>query len=538
MTGKRLIILLAIVLLITAVFIIFARTKKPLNLLNSPSSQTWEIVLSYNNQNQTLSLKKLTLLDKTISPDYRVAADSPYQLQVLDKSSKVLYLTKIHITEEISHSIWTGYPAATSSPLPATPTSFETTVFIPYFDNAAKIQIDKDNKPVLTIDVKGQKRSFLNLIPTVFAQTSTSTSGPIKVVILYDGNFTLSQFQQQAQTLISALQGTPPYAGVNPPIFEFIQANSINHFECAFNPFNSNPSVRTAGCSEQAIKSAGYAVSPQAAKIIVLADTLHLGSQFPFSGLTNDIGGDISLIPTNPNGISFTQVAIHEFLGHAVGELYDRYALTSKPGIKRGIKSNCSDNSGGEAFWRQAGATGPYPQPCDSPNLYAPFPNDCPPPPQPPPGYNGPIILSRGSNGTIMGGCNPNAGFDSVEQAWIRTQIIPRYQTAVVPSPSPPAAAANDCSFNLTDNQIVRGEVLTRVSAIRANPSYFVSVILLNSRVGNFVGAVTPANSIVVNWNSTALFPNGPVTLRCLITDTALGGNTIFSKDITINVQN
>lgn len=544
MTTKRLVILLvASLALLTALFLAL-RENLPVNILG-PEEKTWEITFFYDTQNQTLSLKKITALEKQIRPDFRGAANSPYKLSVLDKSSKVLYLTKIHITESLSHSIWTGYPEASASPFPAAPTVLETTVFIPYFENGSKIQIERDGKITLTFDVK-QKSGYL-WIPKVFAQTSTSTGGPITVVILSDYFTSLSQFQQQAQTVISAFQGVAPYNTVNPPIFNFVVADFIQSRGCFINPFNVFPApVPRSQCDESALRSDANRASPGRVSKIIMLSNNNL-SQAPPLGLTNDIGGDISLIGVNqPPGISFTQLAIHEFLGHAVGELYDRYTLTSKPGIKRGIKSNCSDNSSGEAFWRTAGAGGPYGSPCDSPGLYAPTPNDCPPPPPPPPGYSGPVMVSGGSRSSIMGACNSNAGFDSVEQAWIRTQIIPRYQAASAPTPTPTPispitpVATNDCSFNLTNGQIVRGDILTQISAVKVNPSYYLSLVVLNSAVGSFVGGVTQTNSLVVSWNSSKLFQNqnGPATLRCMITSTALGGDTILFKDVTVNVQN
>lgn len=535
MGKKSLIYLLVISLVVFIIVALIFWIKKP--NISLSSTKTWEIILGFNSENETLSLKKITLLDKTIRPDFRGAADSPYELSVLDKKPQVLYLTKIHITEELHHSLWTGYPTASASSTP-TPTVLETAIFIPYFENASKIQISKEGKVVLSFDVK-PALSLLNLIPTVFAQSSSSNR-PIKVVIMGDYFPTLSQFQEKASTLINALQGAAPYSGLNPSIFDFTVAPTNIGFGCTL-----APGPFQGACTEANIKRMGYDILPQATKFIVLANNdLSAG---PPLGLTNDIGGDVSLIGVNqPPGISFTTVAIHEFLGHAVGELYDRYALTSKPGIKYGIRSNCTDNPSGEAFWRSAGANGPYSQGCDSPSLYAPSPNDCPPPPQPPPGWQGPIITTRGSSGTIMGSCNPNVGFDAVEQAWIRTQIIPRYQPVSAPTPTPtPVApqvtptpqAANDCSFNLTNNQIVRGDVLTQVSATRSDSSYNLSLLLLNSRIGTFVGAINPGNSLIVSWNSRSLFQNGYVALRCTVTN-ASAGNVIFSRDVTINVQN
>jgi len=527
MPSKKLAIVLAVVLslILFLAFFLF-RKQLPNNPFQSP--KTWEITLSFNSDTQKLSLKKLTLLDKLIRPDYRGANDSAYALTVSDKANKPLYQTKIHITEELSYSIFL-YPQATVSAKPNLPKIYDSTVFIPWFENASQVQIDKDNQPVLKFDLNNSKASLpIQLAKTAYAQAN-QTSGPLKVVIIGDSFPSESQFQQQAQTLISALQGAPPYSEAASPLFDFVVGNTVQFLGCFANPFQAT-------CTEANIRAIGHNFSPTAGKFIVLT----YDSQAHFTGLTNDVGGDISLIGANlPSGVTFNKVSVHEFLGHSVGELYDRYALTSKPGIKRGIKSNCSDNPSGESFWRGAGANGPYPQGCDSPNLYAPFPNDCPAPPIPP-GYQGPIITSGGSRGTIMGVCAETApGFDSVEQAWIRTQIIPRYQGVVTnPSPTPLTSAANDCSFSLTNAQFVRGDVLTQISATRAQSNYYLSFVLLNSKIGNVVGAVNQSNNLSASWNSQNLFDNGPVTLRCIIQTAPAGGTTIFRKDVTVNVQN
>lgn len=538
MTGKRFIILLAIVLLITAGFVLFARTKKPLNLLNSPSSQTWEIVLSFDSETTQLSLKEISLLSKTFRPDYRSAQDSAYQLLVVDKNQRPIYQTKINITEQLFEAPdIVYYKLATQSANPRVNLQkvFDTTIYIPYFENADKILIEKSGKNILEIKPK-EKQKIVNLgiVKPVFAQTIQPVEGPLQVVFISEGYSSQQQFSADVQALKTTFTQTVPYSS-NPGMFDFQEVYNTSSLGC-MQSWNClfNPEIRRIGLSR----------SPQASKFIVLVKgTAERGKD----GVTNDVGGDTVILNTDLS--SFTRVGVHEFLGHGVGQLYDRYVLIGKPGIKNNIRSNCSDNPSGEVFWRQAGVQRAY-RGCDSWNLFAPFPLECNPPYLPPP-LGGelppyppppgvPPLLNDGNRSSIMsGGSCSGPQFDSVEQAWIRTQIIPRYQSAVVPTPTPVAPqAANDCSFNLTNNQIVRGSVLTRVSAVRANTSYFVSVILLNSRVGNFVGAVTPANSIVVNWNSTALFLNGPATLRCLITDTGLGGNTIFSKDVTVDVEN
>lgn len=559
MTTKSAMLLAVTVLVLTLALSLIVWLKKPL-IFSPPSPQTWEITLIFNTQNQTLSLKKIAVLNQLIQQDFRGAQDSPYTLLVLTNQDKLLYQNKIHISEQLIFNMLQNWPTATGSSQiqPQIPTELTSTVFIPYFKEGAKIQISRSSVKVLEFETTLKPAGF-NFPNLVLAQTGQAGGGPLQVVILKDNYPNNSQYQSDAQSIITTFNQTMPYSLANPGIFNFNVVNNSESFQCASSGIVPGPRFGS-GCilNESGIRSVASKYVPNFSKIIVLVYNPNAAMiDGPMLGVTNDVGGDIVILATHriePPGIrapSFTQVATHEFLGHAVGQLYDRYVLTTKPGIKYGIRSNCSDNPAGEAFWRSAGVAGSY-SGCDSPALYAATPTECPPPPARPGFPSGPMV-NGGSRTSLMSAADCGGSqFDTVEQAWIRTQIIPRYQTVSVPTPTPTPVtpqvtpipqAANDCSFVVNNqpainNQIVRGEVPTQLSARRAQPSYYLSLILLNSRVGNIVGAVTQADSLTTSWNSSALFPNGQVALKCLITDTVLGGNTIFSKDVTVNVQN
>lgn len=135
-------------------------------------------------------------------------------------------------------------------------------------------------------------------------------------------------------------------------------------------------------------------------------------------------------------------VVAHEFLGHAFGKLYDRYGYPKStwPMYESymktsNLRSNCTDNSLGEAFWKEAGVpvSANAFAGCTTGTLYAPSnPKTCP---------------------SIMGSGSCNSGvFDEAEQWWIEKNILPQYAScspSASPSPpTPPTSASTFCKGN------------------------------------------------------------------------------------------
>jgi hypothetical protein len=220
---------------------------------------------------------------------------------------------------------------------------------------------------------------------------------------------------------------------VTPSIFTFEEIDTPQNFDCARKGVTS-----CMNNLQGAIKASALRYFPNAQKFIVLVDNPNaLTVDGGVAGLVNGIGGDV-VIYTNYSyanagplsGKPFAAAA-HEFEGHAVGYLWDRYVSSdSKYGaISAGVASNCSTNPQGEAFWKNSGSTGAFAG-CGNQSQYGPFPLTC--------SSTRSELISGGTNSTIMSaiGCSANE-FDQVEQAWIKDNILPNYKSC------PTGAVAN-----------------------------------------------------------------------------------------------
>ena len=138
------------------------------------------------------------------------------------------------------------------------------------------------------------------------------------------------------------------------------------------------------------------------------------------------VGSDFGVFQTHSN---LLKVASHEVLGHGVGYLYDRYIYDfSNPNSQItnvSPESNCSGNPQGAPFWSSVSGS-QVSQGCTSQYMQAPYPRDC---------------GNAGSSQSMMSAVPCGASeFDSVEQAWIRNNIMSKYQScqnAGVPTSSP-----------------------------------------------------------------------------------------------------
>ncbi len=431
-------------ILILAVILILLQPKQKSTQSadpNQPTSKTWELTVSYDPNIKQLTATDLQLLDQTIRPDPRTAEDSSYALYVLNKDNQILYKQKVLITENLIFDT-----TSDSGVIVNQPPLLNSIIFVPHFITATNIKITKLNELVLDYQIPPQKTAEMNLnnmqkilIPEVQAQfnpppSTGPTTGPtpqkLQVVFISDGFTNMNTYHQAVDQIKNAFNSTQPYASANPPIFEFHTVDNQQTLGCTQGIVNcaNNPSR---------IYLAAMNAYPNLSKIIVIVNNPSAASvDGPLYGLTNDVGGNLAIF-TNRNDVAsgeFTKTAVHEFLGHAVGELYDRYVFNDPQYqlIKAGLKSNCTDNPQGEAFWRQAGVTGAY-RGCGNNNNYAPAPPDCTGQPNP----QSPLI-NGGNRQSIMSasGCGGNV-FDAVEQYWIRTHIIPRYQVAITASPLP-----------------------------------------------------------------------------------------------------
>jgi hypothetical protein len=399
------------------------------------SSKTWELTLSYNSKLKVLSLKKLTLLDQTIRPDYRGYGISPYELFVLNPQDRKIYNTKIFVAEDIAYNILYDSPTDVTKP-----EEFDSLVYVPYFESGSKIEITKNGSQVLIIALEN-KTSF-NFIPEAIANTHDNICRAVQVVFISDNYTNISSFESFADELANAFRSTPPYSNY-PNLFDFKTLYNTQ-------PLNCQSSLKDCLITNHVrIEQIGRASFPQAAKFIVLVNTEN--SQRPQTDILGQaqIGGPLSAFANNlpVNGIPneaeiVTETAIHEFLGHSMGALYDRYVLQPQGAFQTanlipGLRSNCTDLASGEAKWQEAGVTQGH-FACITPSNYAPAPANCDQ-------AGNPNILNGGNTNTVMsaGGCNQVSTFDAVEENWIDTVMIPYYLQACPGGPAGPCQIAD-----------------------------------------------------------------------------------------------
>lgn len=387
-----------------------------------PTGKTWEILLVYNGVEKKLSAKKISLLSKTITQDNRSAKFSPYELKIINSKNSVLFTTKIQITEELIYNIIANPDSSASSSLiPSQPKELNTLMYIPDYGEDVIVKIFRED--VLFLEIPLPKKTALRFAPNVFAaQTSSGTCGALIAVFISDRYTDFTRFHADVDRIKAVYVSTPPYAAVA-SMFDF---KIIDNTE----PLGCENGILTC-VNNPRIQQIGYAKYPNASKFIVLANQ---PIQNPYDGsvlgVTTGIGGSTEVFSNASDGIHANlvpRVAAHEFLGHAVGLLYDRYVLVGN--ALGNPRSNCSSNPSGNAFWAQAGVSNGY-LGCYAQNLYAPGPLSC--------STSNPDLVSGGTPASIMSaaGCGgPN--FDAVETYWIQQNVLPDYQACSGITPTP-----------------------------------------------------------------------------------------------------
>jgi hypothetical protein len=434
--------LLIVTFILLTIFLIVNGSNKSQQL-----DKTWQIDLTYNSNTKKLSLEKLTVINRKTIPDQRNALYSPFKLQVLGKNGNVIFQEKVNITEQILYDIFINAPDSNLS----MPTDLKSVIFVPFQPDGVKIAILRDNNTVLQINLP--KLTSSGFIENAQAAQQSVSCGPITTVFINDNYTNTDQFKSDVSYLENLYNTTAPY-NITPSIFDFKEVDSPQGFGCATSGITSCINNLSG-----AIKGAGLRYFPTAQKFIVLVDNPNaLTTDGGIAGLVNGMGGDV-IIYTNfiypglSGGKAFA-AASHELEGHAVGYLWDRYvssdpkyaAITSSD-----QSSNCSTNPQGEAFWPSAGSAGVFPG-CANQGQYAPFPLTCQ--------SNTKALISGGTNDTIMSaiGCSPNQ-FDQVEQAWIKTNILPNYKacpSGVTAKVSP----STTISFSPTPQTVTVGDTI------------------------------------------------------------------------------
>ncbi len=384
-------------------------------------SGTWEITVAYKTETKKLELKKLQLLSEKINSDSRTALFSPYTLSVIGKSNTVLYSSPVFIATEYIFSIYAGsrespgfssFSQDVPPVLPRPPAELETVLYAPLIADSSEMVIKNDGKQELSINLPGI---------TGISQSSKiaqSVCGPLQVVFMSDGYTDFQKFHQDVERLKQTFLSADPYTK-KPNMFDFKTVDNAQSLGC----------MQSLGCIRNPdVPRIGRQAFPQASKFIVIADISYNNPpQGAALGVINGIGGNVMAFPRSAyvQGRELVnEIAVHEFLGHGVGFLYDRYVVKNNT---QSVKRNCSNNPAGESFWSAAGVTQTYPG-CFAESRFAPTPNDCTTP-----GH--PTLVSGGSLSSVMsaGGCGATQ-FDTVEKYWIENYIFPKYSSCSDPT--------------------------------------------------------------------------------------------------------
>jgi len=106
----------------------------------------------------------------------------------------------------------------------------------------------------------------------------------------------------------------------------------------------------------------------------------------------------------------------------------------------------------------------------------------------------------------------------------------------LTPTPTPTSTSSNSCTFNSPANgQVVSGNVNSSISGVK-DPSSFLSLWAINSKLGNFQLASTQANTVNPTFSSSVAFNDGTNILECRIQTSS--GSVLYANDINITVQN
>ncbi len=431
-TKKFIFSVLFITIFAIASFIFLVSSKKQsmispsANPYPAKSFKMWEITFVYDTEKQTLSVKSAII--KTGTATASNLGLSPYKLLVFNKNNNVIFNTDIHITEGILYDI-DGPPNATSSPIivPSTPKTFENVVYIPLFQSAKKIEVTKNGIKILEFTLP--KVTGFNLINQTFAVNGPACTTNLKIVFISDGYNSESQFYSDAQEVVKKYISLSPYSE-KPDIFDFKMVYNTIPLGCAKNGvlYTECLSSLQTIIMEKNIIFGKYpelqGIDGDHLKFIVLADAQpELFGGLLYMGAMEGVGGVYGVFETRDRD-KLPTVASHEVLGHAVGYLYDRYVYSSGPNSQeRSVfpESNCSRSQQGASFWQSINGGGAY-QGCTSEYLFGPYPRDC---------------GTGGTRESIMSlvSCG-SSEFDPVEQAWIRTNVISKYQSCSGSSPS------------------------------------------------------------------------------------------------------
>lgn len=426
--------------------------------------KTWEVVFTYNPSDQKFALDSLTLLEEEILMDYRSAKYSEYELQYLNKDGEKIYVSKVPVVTYVGEPGLLLNPPV--NPEKANEEPIKNILYVPYFEEGAKIIIQDSEEQVLELNVPQKNPDSTFNLPK-FDAYAQNTCSPLTVVFVSDNYTDFEQYHRDVEVFKQAFLSTKPFSSKTPSIFDFKVVDNAQPFECASQGLKyciSNNATQMVTVAKNA--------HPAFSKVVVIANTQFLNPKDGGAVGIAHSGGFVSVFPNNYGDITsfITSIAQHEFLGHSVSSLNDRYVSKDpRYGINANNNSNCADSPEGAAFWKDVG-TPLVTQGCSNQNLYAPAPLTCP-------SGSNPNLISGGNRETLMSsaGCG-GSQFDQFEKEWIIRNILPDYtgcEAGQTPVP-PPVSTSRQTSRIQPTSKIERsitGTVYNDVNASGAKDS-------------------------------------------------------------------
>jgi hypothetical protein len=533
---KKLLIIVAAILLLVFIFYLILFSKNSSNILQNPIDKTWEIILKFDTNSDKLSFKKLNILNNKIKQDSRGAEFSPYELVMYNVNDEAIYKTKINIMTTLLYDMSVDAPITGKIDF-SLPKNLETVLYVPFLDKGKTIIIKKDNEQILKINLPEQIGFNFPGLAKAYALGGSVPCSPLVVTFISDGYTDFGQFRKDVDQFKQIYLSTEPFASAN--IFDFRIIENSEPLGCK--------SAGNLDClGNSAIMQKAIIANPDTSKVIVLVNM-----QIPLAekqGVASGIGGDRAAFSNNGGNIidATKTVAIHEFLGHLVSKLYDRYVVNpdyrDSTGnfpfkdyglIKSGdVKSNCTDNSGGESWWQAAGSTEISPG-CASEKNWAPTKNTCT--------FTNSALLEAGNPTSVMSavGCSKTLSFDSIEQAWIKADILPFYcrESSTTTTTLVSGGVTTSTTTIPSETPLLKGTVYTDLNGNNkfdsGEPGYQGAVVTIS---GPFNGSKTTDNS---GKFSFPLLPVGSYTISFVAGPTNSNQSPPFSiaEDMTVTTD-
>lgn len=451
--GIVALLILSIILLPALYFTLLNQSeiaqKDAIKRVTNSANKIWELTLLLDTKTEAVSLKEINITDG-IAPASPFE-DTPYLAQVLDDKSNILFKTHFSLIQDIAYNSYFA-PNISSEEARVTPPkigpTMQTPLALPYFPQAKTIKILKNDREILNISPP--KLTSFSLFSPVFAETPASNCKKLYVVFIAEGYTDFIKFKQDAKAAQDSILSVEPFSRYKDRI-DFSKIENEQSLGCVEgNRFKSScinsDSTKGKVLEIKKNKLPDLPFSANYTKLVILVDAdREQADTGSFIDGVAQVGGWLAVIPTRLSAEIASGAYIHEIGGHLIGHLQDRYVYNITSDEERKVRegniketsSNCSLNSEGEEFWRQArpvaaGGKNAYPK-CVLDTAFGPAEQTCAIP--------GTTIKNRGNPDSVMsavecGGKN----FDKVEQWYLENNILKKYNSCSAPAANPAPA--------------------------------------------------------------------------------------------------